>query len=559
MQERLRRAGLRPISAIVDVTNYVMLELGQPMHAYDLTLLEGEMVVRLARQGETLVLLDERSLPLEPDMLVIADREKPIGLAGIMGGKGTSISASARDVLLEVAYFTPDAILGRARRAGLATDASQRFERGVDFQGQRRAAERATELLLQICGGSAGPLQEARQEAALPRRADVRLRRARLHRLTGTELPDGEVTAALGGLGLMPRADEEGWTVTPPSWRYDLAIEVDLIEEVLRQVGFDRVPEAHASQAQRFRSFPEGRPDERALLERLVGRGYHEAICYAFTDAALQARLFPGVQAIALANPIAADLGVMRLSLWAGLLRVALENRRRQHERVRLFELGTVFHRDAELIVESPRLAGIVLGSREPEQWGLKSGAADFHDLKADVASVLALARPDALPVFEPGGAACLHPGRSATVRIAGQAVGQLGELHPALARDLGFPVAPQLFELNLNNLLQAFVPLSKEVSKQPHVRRDLAVTLPLATPFGTVRDRVTVAAGPLLREILAFDVYQGPGIETGRKSIALGLIFQDNNRTLKDEEADALMARIAADLQSNLDAKLRD
>jgi phenylalanyl-tRNA synthetase beta chain len=559
MQERLRRSGLRPISPIVDVTNYVMLELGQPMHAYDLTLLEGGMIVRHARVGETLVLLDERRLPLDPDMLVIADRTRPIGLAGIMGGKGTSISATACDVLLEVAWFAPDAILGRARRAGLATDASQRFERGVDFRGQRRAAERATELLLQICGGTAGPVQELVHTAALPGREPVRLRRTRLHRIAGTELPDSEVAAALAGLGLAPSADEEGWNVTPPSWRYDLSQEADLIEEVLRQVGFDRVPEADASQSQRFRTFHEGRPDERALLDLLVARGYHEAICYAFTDPTLQGRLLPHIPPVLLANPISADLAAMRLSLWPGLLRAALENRRRQQERVRLFELGTVFHRESGSIVESPRLAGVVLGSRHPEQWGAAASPADFYDLKADVAAVLALARPGVPATFEAGGADCLHPGRSATVRLGGDAVGVLGELHPGVARELEFPASPLLFELNLNVLLQAFVPQAQEVSRQPHVRRDLAVTLPEATPFGTIRDRVTVAAGPLLRELRAFDVYHGPGIETGRKSIALGLIFQDNNRTLKDEEADALMARIAADLQSNLDAKLRD
>jgi phenylalanyl-tRNA synthetase beta chain len=559
MQERLRRAGLRPISAVVDVTNYVMLELGQPMHAYDLSLLKGEMVVRLARPGEPLTLLDERTIALEPDMLVIADAEKPIGLAGIMGGKGTSISADVRDVLLEVAYFAPDAILGRARRVGLATDASQRFERGVDYEGQRRAAERATALLLQICGGTAGPLQEVIDAASLPVRMPVRLRRARLARLVGTELPDSEVTAALRGLGLAVEVDEEGWRVTPPSWRYDLALEPDLIEEALREIGYDRVPERAPVLPQVFRPVPESRPDERTLLEVLVARGYQETLNYAFTDPQLQARLFPQAQGVLLANPIAADLAVMRVSLWPGLLRAALENRNRQQERIRLFELGAVFHREAGAVRETPRLAGIALGSRAPEQWGVRTEAGDFYDVKADLAAVLLLARGSAAPRFVAGGPPCLHPGRSATVHLGEHEVGALGELHPALSRELGFTAAPLLFELDLNILLQRLVPQAEAVSKFPQVRRDLAVTVPVDTPFGALRDRVTVAAGPLLRELRAFDVYQGPGIESGRKSIAFGLIFQDNNRTLKDEEADALMARIAADLQANLDAKLRD
>ena len=558
MQERLRRAGLRPISPVVDVTNYVMLELGQPMHAYDVSLLKGAMVARFAREGEEITLLDERRVRLDADMLVIADGERPIGLAGIMGGMGTSITEDVRDVLLESAFFTPDAILGRARRVGLATDASQRFERGVDFEAPLVAIERATALLLQICGGACGPVTHQREAVFLPPRPPVSLRRRQLQRLLGTELLDSDVTAAFEGLGLAPRLTEEGWTVTPPSWRFDLAIEADLVEEALRHVGYDRVPEKAATIPQVFRPFAEGRPDERALLDALVARGYQEAICYAFTDPALQARLVPDAP-VMLANPIAADLAAMRLSLWPGLLKAAMENRRRQQERVRLFEFGTVFLRGPEGVRESPRLSGIALGTRSPEQWGLPATPADFFDLKADAMAVIALARPGATPTFVAGGPACLHPGRSARIEIDGAPVGILGELHPALARELDLPAAPLLFELDLSLLLQAAVPQAQEISRFPQVRRDLAVTVPLTTSFGAIRERVTVAAGPLLRELRAFDVYQGPGIETGRQSIALGLIFQDNYRTLKDEEADALMARIAADLQSNLGAKLRD
>jgi phenylalanyl-tRNA synthetase beta chain len=562
MRERLRRAGLRSISAVVDVTNYVMLELGQPMHAYDLSTLRGEMIVRLAEQGEPLTLLDDRTVTLDADMLVIADRERAIGLAGIMGGKGTSIGEDAKEVFLEVACFTPDSILGRARRVGLATDASQRFERGVDFDGPRRAVERATALLLQICGGHAGPVEEQRVAAFLPERTPLRLRRERLLRLIGSPVTDAEVEAALGGLGLAPRADADGWTVTPPSWRYDLALEQDLVEEVLRQVGFDRVQERPSSQVQRFRPVAEARPEERAVLDALVARGYHEVITYAFTDPALQRALFPDARPIVLANPIAADLAHMRVSLWPGLLRTALENRRRQHDRVRLFELAAVYLRGEGAtggIVEKPRIAGLVLGSRRPEQWGTPTEPVDFHDLKNDVEGLLGLARLPEAPLWRAGGPACLHPGRAAEIVLGGEVAGSVGELHPALTRELGFPSAPLLFELDLNVLLQGSVPRAVSISRFPHVRRDLAVTVPVGTRYGALRDRVSVAGGPLLRELRAFDVYQGPGIESGRKSIALGLIFQDNNRTLTDEEADALMARIASDLQENLGAKLRD
>ncbi|RYD98327.1 MAG: phenylalanine--tRNA ligase subunit beta, partial [Sphingomonadales bacterium] len=433
-------------------------------------------------------------------------------------------------------------------------------ERGVDFAGQRRAAERATELLLQICGGEAGPLQAVESAAHLPLRGPVRLRRARLTRLLGAELLDSEVTGTLTGLGLDVGTDENGWIATPPSWRYDLALEADLIEEVLREVGYERIAERPAARSQQFRPVHESRPTERVLLDSLVARGYQEAISYAFTDPALQKRLFPSEDGIVLANPIAADLAVMRVSLWSGLLRAALENHRRQQDRIRLFELGAVFHREADGIRESGRLAGIALGRRLPEQWSSATAAVDFHDVKGDLSAVLALIRGGDSPRFVAGAAPpCLHPGRSAAVAVGETTIGSLGELHPELVRELGFATAPLLFEFDVNVLLQGVVPQAEEISKFPQVRRDLAVTVPEGTAFGTLRDRVTVTAGSLLRELRAFDVYQGAGIETGRKSIALGLIFQDNHRTLKDDEADALMARIAADLKSSLDAKLRD
>lgn len=560
MQERLRRAGLRPISPVVDITNYVMLELGQPMHAYERQRLMGAMHARLARAGETLTLLDGRTIALQPDILVIADEAQAIGLAGVMGGEGTSITEGATDVLLEVAYFSPDAIAGRGRRFGLQTDASQRFERGVDPAGQERAMARATALILEICGGTAGPVVVAGDAALCPKRPALSLRRSQFTRLVGAPLPDADIEQALRALQMQVVATGEGWQVTPPSWRFDLNIEADLIEEAIRVIGYDRVPEVPAKLPQRFKRRPESQVDERVVLDALVARGYQEAIHYAFVDPAMQARLFPGSDPIRLANPIAADLAVMRTSLWPGLLKGAIENQRRQQDRVRLFELGAVFEKAGKGSVrELRRVAGVALGPRLPEQWGVKAEEADFFDLKSDVTAILCLNNDmqsieiiiEAIP--------CLHAGRAAVVKRDGIAIGWFGALHPQLVRELDLPAAPLLFELDLEAATRHAVPKAAPVSRFPQVRRDLSVTLPEATPLSALKARATVSAGSLLKDLRVFDVYQGPGIESGRKSIAFGLIFQDNDRTLKDDEADRLVAGIAADLKQFLDATLRE
>jgi phenylalanyl-tRNA synthetase beta chain len=557
MQERLRRAGLRSISPVVDVTNFVLLELGQPMHAYDAAQVRGALTVRLARDGEDLELLDERSIKLSRDELVIADDSGPIGLAGIMGGQATAISGQASDVLLEVAFFSPEAIAGRARRHGLTTDASQRFERGVDPHGQARAMERATSLLLSLCGGKAGPVHEVVEPAALPQRVPVTLRRERLALLCGAQIADSQVEACLTGLGMQVSGHGQGWQVVPPSWRFDIDIEADLIEEVLRLVGFEAVQEQPRQLPQRFVRRSESSIDERVLLDALASRGYQEAINYAFVDPQLQRRLLPGEAAVQLANPIAADLSEMRLSLWPGLLKVAQENLARQQDRVRVFELGAVFRQQGQALREVPCIAGVAVGARAPEQWACKREPLDFFDLKADVTALLQLAGAGVFE-WQPGGRACLHPGRSATVLRDGRAVGWLGDLHPSLALELGIAAPCMLFELDITPALRAPLPQLQPVSRYPHVRRDLSITVPLETPLSAILSRVSVVAGSRLRELVAFDVYQGPGIEPTRKSIAFGLIFQDNNMTLTDADADALMASVAADLGAHLNARIR-
>jgi phenylalanyl-tRNA synthetase beta chain len=561
MRERLRRCGVRSISPVVDVTNYVLLELGQPMHAYDLRKLRDGIVVRHARPGEKITLLDGRTVEAEPDVLFITDGEGPVGAAGIMGGERTSVSEDTTDVFLEVAYFAPSAIRGRARRWSLNTDASQRYERGVDPGLQERAAERATELLLAIAGGQAGPLTLTLSGEHLPQRPPVALRRTQLARLLGANIDPARVTSTLTALGMQVRTTDAGWEVTPPSHRFDITIEADLIEEVARIIGLDSIAEVDALAPQQFGSLPEERPADRTFYETLIARGYYEAITYSFVDPARQKRLFPEREGLALSNPISADLSVMRVSLWPGLLNVALENQRRQQDRVRVFERGTRFATAGGVVHEIDTLAGVACGARLPEQWGVSKesrAAVDFFDVKADVEALIeGTGAPEAFS-FEAASLSCLHPGRSARILRDGQEVGWIGELHPTLIRELEFTHPPVLFELD-TQALAVRRPAFQEISRFPAVRRDLAVVVDEGVPLSALRERVGLAAPSLLRHIRVFDVYRGPGVEPGRKSVALGLIFQDITRTLTDADADRAVASIVAELRVSLNARIRE
>jgi phenylalanyl-tRNA synthetase beta chain len=562
MRERLRRCGLRSISPVVDVTNYVLLELGQPMHAYDLGKLRDEIRVRLAKPSEKFTLLDGRTIEAESDVLFIADAEGPVGMAGIMGGQRTSVTAETTDVFFEVAYFAPDATRGRGRRHGVLTDASQRYERGVDPAGQERAVERATALLLQVAGGQPGPVSLALAPEHLPSRAPVKLRKSQLHRLLGATIDPARVTSTLKSLQMKVEETSDGWQVTPPSHRFDITIEPDLIEEVARIVGFDAIAESDAPVPQQFSSLPEEIPSDRAILETLTSRGYFEAINYAFTDPARQARLFPDRPGLALANAISADLSVMRVSLWPGLLSNVLSNLRRQQDRVRLFERGTRFEtKEGGTTVEIDTIAGVAAGPRAPEQWGLPKEArvpADFFDVKADVEALLAGTGAPEEFSFEAASLPCLHPGRAARILRSGKTAGWLGELHPILIRELDFTYTPVLFELDMESL-QVSRPEFEELSRFPSVRRDLAVVVDEGVPLSALRERVVLAASSLLRNFRVFDVYRGSGVEAGRKSIALGLIFQDITRTLTDEDADRAVASVIAELRVSLNAKIRE
>lgn len=561
LAERLRRAGVRSISPVVDVTNYVMLELGQPMHAYDLATVQQGIVVRRARAGEEVTLLDGKIIKADPDMLLITDGKGPVGLAGIMGGLRTAVSPGTTDVFFESAYFSPEGVRATGRRLGLLTDASQRFERGVDPAQQARAIARAIALLTPIAGGTAAGIAVVENSRHVPRRPAVRLRAAQLKRLLGLNVAAARVTRALTGLGMKVSANAAGWKATPPTYRFDLTIEADLIEEVARLAAWEKIPETDALSPQRFRKLPEEQPAERAVLEALAARGYEEAVTYAFVDPALQERLFPGRPALALSNPIASDLSVMRLSLWPGLIRAARENQRRQQDRIRLFEHGTRFEPAGSATHEIDTLAGLACGARLPEQWGVakeQNGPADFYDMKEDVAALFAQTGAAETFAFEAGELAALHPGRSARVLRRGTPVGWIGELHPALVKALEFTYAPTLFELDMGALAVKRA-ASVEISRFPQVRRDIAVVVDEGVTLSSLAERVTLVTSSLLRGLRVFDVYRGPGLEPGRKSIALGLIFQDISRTLTDEDVDRLMASVVRDLRENLNAKIRE
>jgi phenylalanyl-tRNA synthetase beta chain len=556
MQERLRRAGMRPISAIVDVTNYVMLELGQPMHAYDLARLNSSIVVRFAHAGETLKLLDGRTIELTSDVLVIADATKAIGMGGVMGGEESGIAGSTSDVFLEAAFFDPDTIAGRGRRYGLVTDASQRFERGVDPHLQERAIERATQLLIACAGGKAGPTVVTGTAELASKVTPIRVRHARIEKVLGARIAPDLVADLLERLGMSITTESSEWEVTPPSWRFDIRIEEDLIEEVARLYGFDNIPERPAQIAQVLSPWSERRVRNERAADLLVDRGYQEAITYTFTDANWQRILHPET-ALALTNPISAELGVMRLSLWPGLLQAVRDNQRRQQQRVRLFEIGRRFA--AGDGGESEVVSGVAVGGALPEQWGAEARAIDFFDLKSDVEALLALSGNVAKFQFVAAQHSALHPGQSAQILRDDRAIGWIGAIHPECAArmDLTYPVF--VFEVETQLAFGVELPEYREISKYPAIRRDIAVIVDEAIGAAPLLKTVRDSGGALLKGISVLSVYQGRQIEKGKKSIALALQLQDTSRTLTDQEADAIVARVVEQLAKQHGAAIRD
>ena len=561
MVARLRRAGLRPISIVVDVTNYVMLELGQPLHAFDNDRLQGDIVVRHARDGEVLKLLDGSEVTLDGGFLLIADADKALAVAGVMGGFDSRVDDTTRNVFLEAAHFAPAAIMGKARKLGLHTDASHRFERGVDPELPQRALARATQLLLDIAGGSAGPVAAAENLADLPHRVPVRLRRERLARVLGIRVDDAEVARILMALDMRVGHSDEGWRVEPPSRRFDIEREEDLIEEVARIHGYDRIPVRAPTGELAVAAEPETVVASLTLARQLVARGYLEAVTMAFVAADLLRRWGMDGRAAALANPLSADLAVMRPSLLPGLVEALRRNRARQQERVRLFERGHAFLPgvDGAAPAEPDRLALVACGDVAAEQWGVSARAMDFHDLKGDVESLLELGGESRDWCFETDGLpSWLHPGRAARLRRGDRIAGWLGELHPAVAAALDLPSGILVAELELEAIAERRLPRARPVPRHPSVRRDLAIELAAEVPWAAVEASVRGALGARLAELRVFDEYRGDGLDAGRKSLAMGLILQDASRTLVDVDVEAAVQAALSALERDCAARLR-
>ncbi len=559
LTERLRRSGIRSIDPVVDVTNYVMLELGQPMHGFDLDTLAGSIHVRMAKPAETLTLLDGQTVTLNDNTLVIADEHKALAIAGVMGGEGSGVSATTRNVFLESAFFDPITVAGKARSYGLHTDSSHRFERGVDHQLQKKAVERATALILDICGGEPGPVSEVASETHLPAQREVMLRSDKVTALLGMAIDNHHIEALLTRLGLDLNAQGEGcWLVSVPSWRFDIAIEEDLVEELGRIYGYDNLPQNTPSALLKMQQVDEARVTESDIRRVLTARGYQEAICFSFYDPQLHRQFDPVREHVALSNPIASDLSVMRTSLLPGLVKTAQYNLNRQQSRVRLFETGLTFIKEGGQLKQESMLAALITGSRQPESWLGKAEPVDFFDLKGDFAAVFALGQCADEFVFVKGEHPAMHPGQCARITRAGEVVGHMGALHPSLAKALDVPAALFLVELHLSAVIAGEVTAFTSLSKYPEVRRDLALVVADSVTAGEVEHTIASVAGELLRHVNTFDVYAGKGIGEGRKSLAMSLTLQHPSRTLRDDEVNELVDRVVSRLQQDFAACLR-
>ncbi len=558
MQERLRRSGLRSLGPLVDVTNYVLLELGQPLHVFDTEKLSGGITVRWAKADESVTLLNNEVVKLDNEALVIADDEKVLALAGIMGGNDSAVSEKTHSLFLECAFFTPLAIAGKARRFGLHTDSSHRFERGVDATLQARAIERATQLIIDIAGGNAGPIAEVTTEESLPKRYSVLLRRQKIEKTLGIVLADEYIIDIFQRLGMTIHSHADGWEVVPPGFRFDIAIEADLIEEIARIYGYNNLPRTSLLMRSELSSATESLLDIDRVKDLLVDRGYQEAITYSFVDEEIQKIVMPDDEPIRLKNPISSEMAVMRTTLWCGLLKAALYNTNRQQSRVRLFESGLRFVQQNEQTHQQKMLAGLVLGSAYSEQWSESSRKVDFYDVKADIQALFTLTGCEVN--FHSATHASLHPGQSAEILSAdGQKVGWLGMMHPNLEKQLGFDTQVFLFELDQNLMLNKRISVFRSLSKYPSVTRDLALIVNEDVTASEIINCIKKSGETVLQDVIIFDVYRGKGIEEGKKSIALSLVLQDDMQTLTDSEIDAIVSRLLLLLANEKNAKLRD
>lgn len=558
MKERLRRSGIRSIDPIVDVTNYVLLELGQPLHAFDANRLTGNIDVRLAKSAEEITLLDGRSLALNDDTLVIADGSGAIAVAGIMGGASTAVGAETTDIFLESAFFAPLAIVGRARSYNLQTDASHRFERGVDYDIQRDAIERATALIIKIAGGQPGPLTEVVDADCLPNASSVDLTRKQLDRILGVEVTDAELVGMFTRLGMPIEQIGLDWKVTPPPHRFDIEIEADLIEEVARLYGYNRMPTRTSLIRLDFRPNTETVIPTDTLKQCLVHRGYQEVITYSFVEPTLQNKIYPDRVAKPLLNPMSQEMSIMRTGLWCGLLDTLCHNVKRRRLQMRLFETGLQFVEVDGELEQKTVMAGLVYGNLMTEGWNNQGSKTDFFDLKGDVESLLAIGAQSNQYTFVAAQYPSLHPGQTAQILFDGEPVGILGALHPELQSQLDLSDPVFLFEMDLEFVSQRHITEFAELSKFPSSRRDLSLSVPSDLPVGKLISGIHSTVDETFQDVVVFDVYEGDGVEIGQKSIALGLTFRHHSRTLNEDEVSQNIDRIIAFLNEELNVTLR-
>ncbi|ASJ96562.1 MULTISPECIES: phenylalanine--tRNA ligase subunit beta [Shewanella] len=562
MQEKLRRSGIRSIDPIVDITNYVLIEFGQPMHAFDLAKIDGQIKIRLGDGEEKLTLLDGNEVTVPADTLVIADNSQPLALAGVFGGEYSGVTSETQDILLECAFFAPLAIMGKSRRLGLHTDSSHRFERGVDPELQHKVMDRATRLVLQICGGEAGPVVESKSDEHLPKPANILLRRSKLDRVLGHHIADADVTEILERLGFSVSRVDDNWQVTTATYRFDMAIEEDLIEEVARIYGYNNIPNVAPVAALSMPLHNEADIDLKRVRAMMVARGFQEAVTYSFVDPKLQQLVHPGVDAMILPNPISVEMSAMRLSMFTGLLTAVGYNQSRQQGRVRLFETGLRFVPDEKAesgVRQQAMLGAVISGNQNDEHWSMESKTVDFFDLKGDLEAIIGLTVSEDEFTFKKASHPALHPGQCAEILRNDRVIGVIGAVHPSLEKPFGLNGKTIVFELELDALLHASLPQAQTVSKFPANRRDIAILVDEDVSAGKVVNLIRKVGENQLVGLNLFDVYQGKGVEPGKKSLAIALTLQDNTRTLEEKEIAEMVEKVVSELKTEFNALLRD
>ncbi|TVP12748.1 phenylalanine--tRNA ligase subunit beta [Shewanella sp. KCT] len=562
MQEKLRRSGIRSIDPIVDITNYVLIEFGQPMHAFDLAKIDGKIQIRLGDGEEKLTLLDGNEITVPNDTLVIADNSQPLALAGVFGGEYSGVTGETQDILLECAFFAPLAIMGKSRRLGLHTDSSHRFERGVDPELQHKVIDRATRLVLEICGGEAGPVVEAKADEHLPQPANILLRRSKLDRVLGHHIADADVTEILERLGFGVSREDDNWQVVTATYRFDMAIEEDLIEEVARIYGYNNIPNVAPVAALSMPLHKESDIDLKRVRAMMVARGFQEAVTYSFVDPKLQQLVHPGSDAMVLPNPISVEMSAMRLSMFTGLLTAVGYNQSRQQNRVRLFETGLRFVPDANAesgVRQQAMLGAVIAGNQNDEHWSMESKTVDFFDLKGDLEAIIGLTVSEDEFTFKKASHPALHPGQCAEILRNDRVIGVIGAVHPSLEKPFGLNGKTIVFELELDALLHASLPQAQTVSKFPANRRDIAILVDEDVSAGNVVNLIRKVGENQLVGLNLFDVYQGKGVEPGKKSLAIALTLQDNARTLEEKEIAEMVEKVVSELKTEFNALLRD